>query len=65
MVKTFQLSHKGSYGTSLKVAPVTTESASNQETCLQVHGSKEMKIQPQTIIPDTTGMEVNQHFSFS
>ncbi|XP_076181446.1 C1 family peptidase 26-29-p [Ptiloglossa arizonensis] len=57
MVKTFQLSHKGSYGTSLKVAPVTTESASNQETCLQVHGSKEMKIQPQTIIPDTTGME--------
>ncbi|XP_078043579.1 C1 family peptidase 26-29-p isoform X3 [Augochlora pura] len=57
MVKTFQLSNKGSYGKSLKIAPITTESALNEETCLEVNGTKESKIQPQSIIPDTTGME--------
>nr|ARK19965.1 counting factor associated protein D [Ampulex compressa] len=57
MVKTFQLSHKGSYGASIKIAPVTTESVLNEETCLQVNGTKELKIKPQAIIPDTTGME--------
>ncbi|KZC04596.1 Counting factor associated protein D, partial [Dufourea novaeangliae] len=57
MVKTFQLSHKGSYGKSMKIAPITTETALNQETCLEVNGTKEMKVQPQAIIPDTTGME--------
>ena len=58
MVKTFQLAHKGSYGKSLKIAPITTESVVNEETCLEVNGTKEIKIQPQTIVPDTIGMEV-------
>ena len=58
MVKTFQLSNEGSYGSSIKVAPVTTETKENDEVCLQVNGTSDMKIQPQTIIPDTTGMEV-------
>lgn len=57
MVKTFQLSHNGPYGKSLKLAPITTESSSNEETCLEVNGTREFKIQPQAIIPDTTGME--------
>ena len=57
MVKTFQLSHKGSYGSSIKIAPITTETISNQETCLEVNGTNELKIQPQAIVPDTTGME--------
>ncbi|KAK1118855.1 hypothetical protein K0M31_014626 [Melipona bicolor] len=57
MVKTFQLAHKGSYGKSLKIAPITTESVVNKDTCLEVNGTKEFKIQPQTIVPDTTGME--------
>lgn len=57
IVKTFQLASKGSYGTSIKVAPITTESVTNQETCLQVNGTSNAKIYPQTIIPDTTGME--------
>ncbi|XP_033231685.1 digestive cysteine proteinase 1 [Belonocnema kinseyi] len=57
MVKTFQLSNEGSYGSSIKVAPVTTENKENDEVCLQVNGTSDMKIQPQTIIPDTTGME--------
>ncbi|XP_076249586.1 C1 family peptidase 26-29-p [Calliopsis andreniformis] len=57
MVKTFQLSHKGSYGSSIKIAPITTETVTNQETCLQVNGTSDMKIQPQAIVPDTTGME--------
>lgn len=58
MVKTFQLSNEGNYGSSIKVAPVTTESVTNNEVCLQVNGTSDMKIQPQTIVPDTTGMEV-------
>ncbi|XP_076749125.1 C1 family peptidase 26-29-p [Xylocopa sonorina] len=57
MVKTFQLAHKGSFGKSIKLAPITTETALNAETCLEVNGSKEFKIEPQAIVPDTTGME--------
>nr|KAF7397988.1 hypothetical protein H0235_015996 [Vespula pensylvanica] len=57
IVKTFQLASKGLYGTSIKVAPITTESVTNEETCLQVNGSSDFKIHPQSIIPDTTGME--------
>lgn len=63
MVKTFQLSHKGPYGTSIKIAPVTTESELNAETCLEVNGTNELKIHPQAIIPDTTGMEVENIIS--
>lgn len=57
MVKTYQLSGEGPYGTSIKVAPITTETDMNKQTCLQVNGTGEMKIRPQTIIPDTVGME--------
>lgn len=63
VVKTFQLASKGLYGTSIKVAPITTESITNEETCLQVNGSSDFKIHPQSIIPDTTGMEVYDYSS--
>jgi len=64
MVKTFQLAHKGQYGASIKLAPVTTETVNNEETCLQVNGTYDSKIQPQSIIPDVSEMEVNEiaHF---
>lgn len=58
MVKTYQLSHKGQYGASIKIAPVTTDTVTNEDTCLQVNGSSDLKIQPQTILPDTSEMEV-------
>ncbi|XP_012273561.1 digestive cysteine proteinase 1 [Orussus abietinus] len=57
MVKTFQLKNEGPYGASIKLAPITTETLSNKETCLQVNGTDDFKITPQTIIPDTLGME--------
>lgn len=57
MVKTFQLSRKGMFGASIKIAPITTETATNQETCLQVNGTLATKILPQTVVPDTSGME--------
>ncbi|XP_032691451.1 digestive cysteine proteinase 1 [Odontomachus brunneus] len=57
MVKTYQLSHKGQYGASIKIAPVTTESVTNEDTCLQVNGTSDMKIHPQTILPDASEME--------
>jgi len=60
MVKTFQLAHKGQYGASIKIAPITTETIINENTCLQVNGTNNLKIQPQSIIPDTFEMEVRE-----
>ncbi|CAK9805575.1 Counting factor associated protein D [Anthophora plagiata] len=57
MVKTYQLSHKGYYGKSIKIAPMTTETITNKDTCFEVNGTSSLKIQPQEIIPDTSGME--------
>ena len=65
MVKTFQLAHKGQYGASIKIAPITTETVSNKETCLQVNGTNDSKIQPQSILPDTPEMEVNKITEFT
>lgn len=56
MVKTFQLGDSG-YGTSLKIAPVTTETEENAITCLQVNGTSENKIVPQAILPSLNGFE--------
>jgi hypothetical protein len=58
MVKTYQLSKLGEYGSSLKVAPVTTEKVQNLNSCLQVNGSSGNRIEPQSILPDLTGFEV-------
>ncbi|XP_022913978.2 digestive cysteine proteinase 1 [Onthophagus taurus] len=55
MVKTYQLSTYKPYGTSLKIAPVTTEEKTNTNTCLQVNGTKDYQIEQQTILPDLTG----------
>lgn len=51
-VKTYQLSHEGQFGTSLKIAPVTTDETPNKVTCLQVNGTDDMHIEPQSILPD-------------
>ena len=59
MVKTYQLTQSGEYGQFLKVAPVTTESEMNVQTCLQLNGTKEMKVKPQSVLPDLTGFEVH------
>lgn len=60
MVKTFQLMNKGEYGASIKIAPITTETVTNEETCLQVNGTIDMKIEPQSIVPDPSEMEVKK-----
>lgn len=56
MVKTYQLTKYANqpYGTMLKVAPITTESVLNQQTCLQVNGSKDFKVTIQSLLPDMT-----------
>lgn len=53
MVKTYQLRHEGDFGTSLKVAPVSTNEELNKDTCLQVNGTKENVVEIQDILPDT------------
>lgn len=58
MVKTFQLGKAGKYGESLKIAPVSTDSQLNKHTCLQVNGSEELRIQPQSILPDLSDFKV-------
>lgn len=57
MVKTYQLPNQGDFGKSLKMAPITTENALNAVTCLEVNGTSDMKITPQTILPDLTGFQ--------
>ncbi|XP_055905890.1 digestive cysteine proteinase 1 [Eupeodes corollae] len=52
MVKTYQLANEDKYGTSLKIAPVTTSSELNKETCLLVNGTAENVIDIQSILPD-------------
>lgn len=52
MVKTYQLTKAGEYGTSLKVAPVSTRQQLNKETCLQVNGSSDNAIEVQSILPN-------------
>ncbi|KAL7020881.1 hypothetical protein ACKWTF_011664 [Chironomus riparius] len=50
-VKTYQLVHEGQYGTSIKIAPVTTDDYASKQTCLQVNGSAEYHIGVQAILP--------------
>lgn len=57
MVKTYQLSSIGRYGTSLKIAPITTETELNSNTCLQVNGSSEGKIDTQSVLPTLVDFE--------
>lgn len=57
MVKTYQLKSYGLYGTSLKLAPVTTEDELNVNECLQINGTEEMNIEIQSVLPDLTGFE--------
>lgn len=57
MVKTYQLGHYGPYGTSIKIAPVTTEVEVNTNSCLQVNGTEEISISPQSILPALNGFE--------
>lgn len=54
MVKTYQLSSSvyPQYGTSIKIAPVTTEKVLNHETCLQVNGTSDESIKIQSVLPD-------------
>lgn len=57
MVKTYQLGSLGPYGASLKIAPITTENELNARTCLQVNGTDDYSIKPQSILPSLIGFE--------
>ncbi|GAB0089449.1 digestive cysteine proteinase 1 [Sergentomyia squamirostris] len=52
MVKTYQLTRDGDFGTSLKIAPVTTDDTLNHVTCLQVNGSSDNAIEVQSVLPN-------------
>ncbi|XP_049834066.1 digestive cysteine proteinase 1 [Schistocerca gregaria] len=58
MVKTFQLSKSSKYGTSIKVAPVSTDTQLNKQTCLQVNGTDKFKIEPQAVLPDLSDFQL-------
>lgn len=62
MAKTYQLANDGPHGSSIKIVPVTTDTELNKATCLKVEGNAEMQFKPQTIVPDTTGMQVNAFY---
>ncbi|CAI6376268.1 unnamed protein product [Macrosiphum euphorbiae] len=50
--KTYQLSNRGSFGSYLKTVPVTTETGTNTLKCLEVNGTDEFHILPQSTLPD-------------
>ncbi|KAI8433158.1 hypothetical protein MSG28_014002 [Choristoneura fumiferana] len=56
MVKTFQMTPSvyPQYGTMLKIAPVTTETELNKQTCLQVNGTADQQTDIQGVLPDMT-----------
>lgn len=56
MVKTYQLSPSAykPHGTSIKIAPVTTEKQLNAETCLQVNGTDDQDVDIQMVLPNMT-----------
>jgi len=59
MAKTYQLSNKGSFGASLKIVPVTTETETNTLKCLEVNGTEELHILPQPTLPDLSDFKVS------
>lgn len=58
MAKTYQLSNKGSFGASLKIVPVTTETETNNIKCLEVNGTEQIHISPQSVLPDLSNFKV-------
>jgi len=58
MAKTYQLANKGSFGASLKIVPVTTETETNTLKCLEVNGTDELHILPQSTLPDLSDFKV-------
>ena len=58
MMKTYQLSNKGPYGSSIKIAPLTTEEVKNQNNCFEVAGSADEPVEPENVLPDLTDFKV-------
>lgn len=58
MAKTYQLSNKGSFGASLKIVPVTTETETNSLKCLELNGTDQFHISPQSTLPDLSNFKV-------
>ena len=63
MAKTYQLSKAYKYGTMMKIVPVTTEKEMNEVSCLQVNGTSNFSVEPQSILPDLTGFKVSTNSS--
>jgi len=58
MAKTYQLSNRGSFGSSLKIVPVTTETETNTLKCLEVNGTDKLHISLQSTLPDLSNFKV-------
>lgn len=66
MVSTIQLAPTTSttYGTGIKVAPMTDEVQTNVKTCFWMNGTKDSPVQIQSVIPDTTDFSVILYLPF-
>jgi len=60
LVQTYQIGGDGesSWGTTMKIALMTTETVMNEKHCFQVNGTSAAPVQPQTIFPDMTGFQL-------
>jgi hypothetical protein len=58
MVKTFQRGDVAPFGTTVKIVPMTNEEVTNEISCFQVDGSEDMRIEPQSMLPDISDFEL-------
>jgi hypothetical protein len=65
VVKTYQLTHEGQYGTTLKIAPISTNEVMNKQTCLQVNGSEAYRIEVQAILPNVRNFSLLDTVDFN
>lgn len=49
----------GSFGATYKIAFMTNYQVTNQLSCFGMNGSKDFPVEMQTILPDTTNMNVS------
>jgi len=58
MMKTYQSAKDGPFGSSKKIAPLTTETVHNKISCFGVDGSADEPVEPESILPDITDFKL-------
>lgn len=58
MMKTYQFANEGPFGSAKKIAPLTTETVQNQNSCFGVYGDADEPVQPESVLPDISDFKL-------